>query len=266
MIITRYRGQMQLIGAAVGATEFAIQQPDSGATSAAAVRLMNDAGTVAYIVVGSSNRTDTGLYGPHRTTLEALGTGGLVIRTTNAAGVIWMGCFGGQQLVMRPNAHDSLILNEHASLAADSTLSNYNGLLIGSNISTWNSGSAGSYGTQKNTGLVSWAIDVGGRRGGDGAPFGADMFAIYRRPAAGSWARLVGVDSAGTVTAPKFQTGDIELDNQFIITEHDKVGIKEPGVAIVSSAGDVVAFVDSKGTIYARRYERLSDLFARSRT
>jgi hypothetical protein len=76
-----------------------------------------------------------------------------------------------------------------------------------------------------------------------------------------------GTQDFGTVSARwnvayvnSIDTGDVVFDNRFKLTEHDKVGIRTRGMALCNSAGDIVAFFDERGHVYARKFGRLSEL------
>ena len=80
-------------------------------------------------------------------------------------------------------------------------------------------------------------------------------------------AERVVVDSNGHITpANNVRSGDITLENDFIITEHDKVGYGAPAVAICRP-GDkqVVAIIDAYGDLWLKgRVRRLEGMWQRN--
>lgn len=55
----------------------------------------------------------------------------------------------------------------------------------------------------------------------------------------------------GPVSATSFSTNDLFFANGFALTEHFKVGIDTPGMALLTPEGDVVLFVDERGRLHA---------------
>jgi hypothetical protein len=64
----------------------------------------------------------------------------------------------------------------------------------------------------------------------------------------------------GTAFVTSVDTGDVKFDNSFKLTEHDKVGVDKPGMALCNEDGEIVAFFDCDGTVYFRRYAELGEL------
>jgi hypothetical protein len=262
MIIRRILGRLEVTGSGPhrirhtdNAAEMAVSIWNNGTGAAAASRL--NIGNNTSETHGSLIMTSTG-FSPSGTSLadalivRAFGNGGVVVDSVNGSLKLYSST-GGVAV------QNSSVVHSNGGFSAS-----YNGMALVSNLTTFGSGSGATRGTMANTSLPAWCLDIGGTMAGDGAPFQADHLAVFRRAtSAGSWTQLLRIGNDGTVTAAKFSTGDIELDNQFVITEHDKVGISEPGVGIKNAAGDLVLFVDRKGILYTRGFARMSDLYSR---
>lgn len=79
---------------------------------------------------------------------------------------------------------------------------NYKGVSIASNAASMGNISSGpTRGVQIDNTKDSWAIDIGGVYGGDGAPWIPDAFNVVRRAAAGNWTSLFSITNTGAVVA-----------------------------------------------------------------
>lgn len=183
-------GSHVMSGSINTANELLIRNTGSNANSIAQVRLGNNlADDIGKVFV-----TSTANSAPNKLVVQSNGAGGISLAVGVLAPISISGNGGG--VVFPGNTVDTMVLggfNITPTTAflnnAGQGVGNNTGLLIGANIGTWNTATGSSYGTQANTTLPSWALDLGGTRGNDGAPWNADAFTVMRRPGAGTWSR-----------------------------------------------------------------------------
>lgn len=97
---------------------------------------------------------------------------------------------------------------------------------------------------------------------GDGS--GADMAlgaaGVMYFYTSGSTTNSMSLDANGLVVTGSIGFGDAVFANGFVLTEHDKIGLQTPGVALLNHAGQVAAFIAADGTIYGRGVVSLAEL------
>jgi hypothetical protein len=176
------------------ANELLVSNTNAGTSSIAQFRLGNNSiGDLARLYVTSSTASLV-----NKTILETKGNG-LRLAATGSTGTIELLSAGSTlKLTLPGNTVDTLKLGTNTLISQNSGFNSvYNGILIASNITTMDTVVGSGFGTQGNTAVASWVADIGGSRGGDGAPWGSDQFALLRRPAAGTWDRALTLGMLG---------------------------------------------------------------------
>jgi hypothetical protein len=179
-------------GSTTAANELFVSNTNAGTASIARFRLGNNANSSLGALWATSSTASE----PNALRLDSSGAGGIRISVSATAPISLSGVGGGVSLPA--NVHDTFALSGFNIVTttvfhnnAGQGSGNDTGFLIGENINTFSSGSVGTYGVQGNATLPSWALDLGGARGNSGSPWNADAFTILRRPAAGSWVRMM---------------------------------------------------------------------------
>jgi hypothetical protein len=183
-------GSHTITGSNNAANELAIRNTGSNAASIAQLRIGNNSASDLGLLFTTSSANAN----PNRVVLQANGAGGLQL-TVGTSAPIYISSTGGG-LAFPGNSADTFVIGGFGIVPTTAVHNNAGqgvgsntGCLIGANISTWNTATGASYGTQANASLPSWALDLGGARGNDGAPWNADAFSILRRGAASTWSR-----------------------------------------------------------------------------
>jgi len=56
------------------------------------------------------------------------------------------------------------------------------------------------------------------------------------------------------------RAGDVTLENDFAVSEHDKVGVKTPGIAFLNPKRSIIGFLREDGRFFANGYSDLAEL------
>jgi hypothetical protein len=198
-------GSHTMSASSASANELFIRNTGLNSGSVTRLRLGNDSDTNLAVLSASSSTASL----PNTVSLEARGNlriGVGVTATTEIYGVGGIKArFPNNGMDVLALAGDNIGITATIHNTAGGGLGDNSGLLLGGNIGTWNTATGSSFGTQSNVTFPSWAIDLGGARGNDGAPWQIDSFAVMRRAAAGTWAKMMHLST--TSSAPQLIIG-----------------------------------------------------------
>lgn len=236
-----------------------LKNSSAGTTNFAQVQLDNDSGNIGAFLATSSTYTTVSEIVASALAIRSAGSGGLILSNTNASGNIKM--YANNSL-----SQEAARVSVQANMPTISVPGNVLGSRIilsdgssSDSIAVMMSGEPGISVSNAIFGMNYYGVTTGGsaRRntsiGGSFMRFGAATWELDSINASGTISTRLSMDSSGNFTmAGTLTTGDLGFRNRFALTEHDKVGIQMPGMALINPDGDVVAFFDAAGRAHFR--------------
>lgn len=234
-----------------------LRNSTAGTTNYCQFQLDNDGGNIGALLVTSSTYTTVSDVVASAMALRSVGSGGLILSAVHASGSIKM---YANSTVSQEAARVSVQSNMPTISVPGNVLGSRLILSDGSSsdsIAVMMSGEPGVsvtnaiFGNNYYGSTTASSVRRNTTIGGSFMRFGAATWELDSINASGTISTRLSMDSSGNFTmAGTLTAGDIAFRNGFAFTEHDKVGIALPGMALVNPDGDVVAFFDERGSAH----------------
>lgn len=205
----------------------------------------NSVSNIGQLTATSSTFTTSNEQIASALTLRGTGVGGVTLSAINAAGTLK---FWSNNVSV--GIWSSSLLESFAGLRVSNTNPSY----------FWNDTNGAS--NEKHWQMLADGTTFTFQVINDALTLGAPVFTVTR---SGATATAMTITPAVTCSGGLTAT-DLNFENRFTLTEHYKVGLSQPGMALLNSAGDVVAFFDDRGGAHFRNVTRDLDELGWKRT
>jgi hypothetical protein len=262
MMITRYPGTLGANGfgqhafssGGTGVNDLLVRNTTAGAANVGQATVQADGAGFVALQMFSTTHTATGAITAAGARLVHTGAGTFGFETISAGGFRF---FPGGGLRMTVDFSNGVLVENQFGVRVKNTA----GTAIDGVVIT--AGNEMHIGSDSAAGMGDTIL-----RGGSGIRFRTSSAERLHISSAGvvspgtTGTQDIGTSSLrwGVAYVSSIDTGDVRFDNKFKLTEHDKVGIDTPGMALCNAFGRVVAFFDEDGNVYANRVAQLSEL------